>query len=191
MDDIQLPGNGAVAGKVQWTDGTPIVDARVFAAPMRRNVAATRATVTDAAGKFRLPWIPDVSSLGLGVLVQGLPVHMETGVALGREDETLDGKMTRVIRWLMPKPTLAFAMRIDAETAIARRKEYPQSYYDVQCDRYFQMIDRYPELRGISGEETNADDVQSMIEAALDDAIPDWKTYGIRREEIPRALPGS
>ncbi len=83
IGDVALPGPGVVAGIVAWADGRPIAGARVFAAP--RFEPLVRSVATGADGGFRFGWLPAGDHLVLGVLVPGMPVHLEEGVSPGSE----------------------------------------------------------------------------------------------------------
>jgi hypothetical protein len=118
VDDIVLPGNGAIAGRVQWADGTPIAGARVFGSPMA-NLAATRGTLSDAAGQFRVEWLPGERPLAVGVLVPGMPVQMVQGVEVGRDDIVVEfpmpgGLRGRVRRAAGGAPVPRFFIQLEA-----------------------------------------------------------------------------
>ena len=88
VPDVTLPGPHVLAGTVMWGDGSPIPHARVFAAGDMGG--AVRPTESAADGSWRLAWLPAGESTNLGVLVPGLPAHMELGVAIGREDVRIE-----------------------------------------------------------------------------------------------------
>jgi hypothetical protein len=137
VDDIVLPGAGFLAGRVQWKDGTPIADARVFAAPMGGRSGATRSTVTDATGAFHLPWLPQEASLGLGVLVQGLPVRMTMGVSTGRDDILVEFDMPgrlegRVVRADGGAPVTRFFIELEDLTP---SEDWQQRFVRTQVQR--------------------------------------------------------
>ncbi len=116
VDDIQLPGNGVIAGTVVWADGTPIQGARVFAAP--RAQAAVRTVETGADGAFRIPWLPEGENYGIGAFVQGMPVHLREGVALGDESVRIEFPMPGALEGVVVeagtgKPVSSFAIQLD------------------------------------------------------------------------------
>jgi hypothetical protein len=119
VDDIRMPGDGVLAGTVLWADGTPIVGARVFAAPQMQ--AAVRTVNTDAQGAFRLAWLPEGLNYVVGVLVKGLPVNLTMGLAIGDENVRIEFPMPGSIRGVVVgaeggAPVKRFALRLDGMT---------------------------------------------------------------------------
>ncbi len=117
LDDVVLPGGHFLAGTVAWSDGTPLTGARVFAAPMNRGTV--RPTETAADGSFRIDWLPEGERLGLGVLVPGLPVHMQQGVTLDRDDVKVifpvPGRLEgQVVTAKGGRPVTRFRIHLDA-----------------------------------------------------------------------------
>jgi len=115
--DVVLPGGHFLAGVVQWSDGKPVAGARVFVTPMNRGTVRPTETVAD--GSFRIDWLPEEERLGLGVLVAGLPVHMEQGVALDRDDVKVvfpvPGRLEgRVVAAKGGRPVTRFKIHLDA-----------------------------------------------------------------------------
>src|SRR5207245_252360 len=108
--DVAFSGTLAVAGKVVWSDGSPIAGARVFAGIQPKPAAHT--VETDADGAFR------IGSLGpgicvLGVFVPGLPVHVEIKPAAGDENVRVEfplpGSLSgRVVAKATGKPVTQF-----------------------------------------------------------------------------------
>lgn len=80
---LQFKGRGALAGRVAWSDGRPIENARVFAGPEQR--AVMRTSTTDAEGRFRIPHLPGDTAI-LSVLIPGLPVRILQGQRVGTEN---------------------------------------------------------------------------------------------------------
>ena len=116
LDDIVMPGEGVLAGVVVWKDGTPVNDARVFAAP--QSEMAVRTAATDAQGAFRLTWLPEGATYVLGVLIPGLPVILEEDLGAGREDVRVEvpmpGRVTGVAVAAAGRPVTRFALDLAA-----------------------------------------------------------------------------
>lgn len=116
LDDIVMPGPAVLAGTIAWQDGTPVTDARVFAAPQAQ--MAVRATTTDETGAFRLTWLPEGDNYVVGVLIPGLPVVLENGLSLGREDLRVviptPGRITGVAVTAEGRPVPRFALELQA-----------------------------------------------------------------------------
>lgn len=96
VGDIPLPGPGLLAGHVLWSDGSPIAGARAFAAP--RFKPLVRSVTTGPDGAFRFEWLEPGENLVLGVLVTGMPVHIEQEVEIGREDLRIEFALPGSIR---------------------------------------------------------------------------------------------
>ena len=86
-EDIQLAGEGVIAGQIVWSSGDPIQGARVFGGPDQ--TSALRTMDTGADGRFELRNLPEGMQV-IGVLVPGSPVHLEMGVELGRTDVRIE-----------------------------------------------------------------------------------------------------
>ncbi|MDA1196256.1 MAG: carboxypeptidase-like regulatory domain-containing protein, partial [Planctomycetota bacterium] len=117
LDDIRMPGQGTLAGKVVWADGTPIPGARVFGAPMQE--MSVRAVESDAAGRFRIDWLPEGEAYAVGALVEGLPVQLVQGLALGDEDVRIEFALPGMLRGRVvladgSGPVPQFALALDA-----------------------------------------------------------------------------
>ncbi len=95
LPDVVFDGEGVLAGRVQWEDGRPIADARVFAG--NDGDPAVRTVETDAEGMWRIERLP-TGSFSVGVLVPGLPLQLEQGLQGGREDLVATFASTGAIR---------------------------------------------------------------------------------------------
>ena len=84
LGDWRVGGTRFLGGRVLWSDGTPVPDVRVVAAPFGRPVG--RQTLTDAEGRFRLDHLPDVKNYAVGTMVPGLPVSLLLNVKLDSDD---------------------------------------------------------------------------------------------------------
>lgn len=106
LPTIRLTGNGVIAGTVVYDDDTPVAGARVFAGP---NTQATLRTVESGPdGAFRIEWLPAGKHV-IGVLVPGLPVKIQMGIDVGRED----------LRIVFPKPGAVTGVVVNAVTGAA------------------------------------------------------------------------
>ncbi len=135
VDDIRMPGDGVLAGTVVWADGTPIVGARVFAAPQMQ--AAVRTVSSDAQGAFRLAWLPPGTDYVVGVLVQGLPVNLTMGLSVGDESVRVEFPMPGSIRGVVVTaeggaPVKRFALRLDD---MAPNPDYQMRFIEDQVKR--------------------------------------------------------
>ena len=84
VGDWKLDGTRFIGGKVLWSDGKPIPDVRVVAAPFGRPVG--RQTLTGADGSFLLEHLPDAGNYAVGTMVPGLPVALSQNVKLDSKD---------------------------------------------------------------------------------------------------------
>ncbi len=135
VGDVTLPEDGYVAGTVHWSDGTPVVGARVFAAGEMQGTV--RAVETGADGAFRIEWLPKKVSTSLGVLVQGLPVHMEQGVGVGRDDIKVVFPVPGVLKGVIKQadggaPVPRFSIQLDAKEP---PKDWMQRFVSNQVKR--------------------------------------------------------
>ena len=117
LPDIVLPGPGFLAGKVVWKDETPIAGARVFGAPGRSNTV--RPTETDSEGRFRIDWLPESGHYSVGVLVPGLPPHIESGLKLNRDDVRIELPLPGMLKGVVVRqnsavPVQRFSIHVDA-----------------------------------------------------------------------------
>lgn len=95
LPDVVFDGEGVLAGRVQWEDGRPIPDARVFAG--HDGDPAVRTVETDAEGMWRIERLPP-GSFSVGVLVPGLPLQLQQRLQGGQEDLVTTFASTGAIR---------------------------------------------------------------------------------------------
>lgn len=115
LEDIVLPPDRHLAGTVTWKDGTPVTDARLFAAPQMQT--GVRTTATDAQGRFRLGWLPEGDNYVLGVLVPGLPAKLVMGLHLGQDDVSVQlpmpGSLRGTVRAASGAPVQRFGLELE------------------------------------------------------------------------------
>ncbi|MHC5010590.1 MAG: MSCRAMM family protein [Planctomycetota bacterium] len=102
VGEVVLAGTLALAGRLEWEDGGPIAGARVFAGI--QNQRMVNAVETAADGTWRIEALKE-GFYTLGVLVPGLPVHLEDGLEAGRTDIVVSLPVTGRIRGRVTRKT--------------------------------------------------------------------------------------
>lgn len=68
-----------------------------------------------------------------------------------------------VIRWLIPKPDLAFVLESDAETLATRRPLYARDYLQTAVDAYRALPHHFPELSAIASVDGSAREATERV----------------------------
>jgi protocatechuate 3,4-dioxygenase beta subunit len=102
VHDVKLDAVGVIAGKVEWEDGKPAADIRVFAVEARRESGMVISAKSGVDGSFRLEHVPG-NDLRLSAFVPGIPVRPTGPTVPGTTDVVLrlplTGALTgRVVR---------------------------------------------------------------------------------------------
>jgi uncharacterized GH25 family protein len=119
LGDIQVGGTGVIAGRVEWDDGKPAADVRVYAVEFGGGAGTLFSSFSAADGSFRLEHL-EGNDLRLGAFLPGIPVRTTEAIAPGTLDVVLRiplvGSVSgRVVRKVDGRPVPRFGVLFEPQ----------------------------------------------------------------------------